>query len=191
MRARHALAMMPLIGASAMAQPPFDLDLLNSNFCNAYWELSPNVDDRPLGVDVDTIVLHHTACDVSDTIRHFNNSNSNVSAHFTVDKDGGVLQHVSPWKRAWHAGISKDAAGREHVNDFSIGIEIVNYGNGADPYPEVQVESVKRLVEAIRKYFPIKQIVSHASIAQPPGRKNDPRSYPWDSLQDTGLTLVP
>ena len=183
--------MMPLIGASATAQLPLDPDLLNPTFCNAYWHGSPNADSRPYGIEVDTIVLHHTACDMAATLRYFSNYNSDVSAHFTVGKDGAIVQHVSPWDRAWHAGISRDAAGRKSVNDFSVGIEIENMGNGVDPYTPEQVEAVRRLIEAVRKHFPIREIVSHASVAVPSGRKSDPRGYPWDSLADTGLTLRP
>lgn len=191
MRGRHFLAMVPLIALAQPAQVQFDLDLLNPRFSNASWQPSPNIDERPVGMPVDTIVLHHTACDLDATIRHFSNANSKVSAHFTIGRDGGIVQHVSAWHRAWHAGPSLDAEGREKVNDFSIGIELENAGNGRDPYPEAQIASLHQLVRAIQFNLPIRQIVSHGSVAMPRGRKSDPRGFPWESLSDLGVELRP
>jgi N-acetyl-anhydromuramyl-L-alanine amidase AmpD len=69
--------------------------------------------------------------------------------------------------------------GRERVNDFSIGIELVNANDGTDPYPKSQIESLKTLITDIKTRHKIHYIVSHAEIATPPGRKSDPMSFPW------------
>src|SRR6188472_2543976 len=88
---------------------------------------SPNFDDRPDGVVVDTIVLHATVLNTLDAVAaHFENPDTKVSAHYTIDRDGTVACHVAEEKRAWHAGQSKMKDGRTGVNDFSIGIELVN-----------------------------------------------------------------
>jgi N-acetylmuramoyl-L-alanine amidase/AmpD protein len=94
---------------------------------------------------------------------------------------------VNTFYRAYHAGVSKDYFGRENVNNFSVGIEIVNVGNGSDPYPDAQVLAVRLLCGYLSRHHfrgQIKQIVSHEYIATPYGRKNDPINYPWESLFD-------
>lgn len=145
---------------------------------------------RPSGITIDTIVLHHTANQsLEETIRWFRNPRSRVSAHFTVGKDGTVVQHVSTDRCAWHAGVSECPGGRPRVNHFSIGIEIVNRGDGRDPYPPAQVKAVQALVVGLSRDYPIKQVTSHQFIARPSGRKSDPRNYPWSSLKGLGVEL--
>lgn len=163
---------------------------------NIAWYESPNQGDRPEGTVVDTIVLHHTAgSSLSGTVKWFQMTESQVSAHYTIGKAGDIIQHVSTWKRAWHAGNSVDFLGRTNVNNFSVGIEIVNVGDGNDPYPAEQVEAVQLLVGHLcKRRFPIKFITSHEFIAEPAGRKNDPINYPWSSLEpmakELGIKLV-
>jgi N-acetyl-anhydromuramyl-L-alanine amidase AmpD len=112
-----------------------------------------------------------------------------VSSHFTIGKDGSIVQNVSTFKRAWHAGKSVDAAGRNNVNDYSIGIELVNLDDGKDAYPEAQIQALCGIIAEMRRRFPIKQIVSHEFIALPPGRKNDPAGFPWERLKYFGLPI--
>ena len=156
------------------------------------WIQSPHFDQRPEGVVIDTIVLHHTAnSTLRGVVSWFNNPASRVSSHYTVGKDGSIVQHVSTFARAWHAGGSRDKRGRTNVNHFSVGIEIVNVGDGKDPWTPEQVAAVRYLVAHLAKRrFPITQIVSHEYIAQPRGRKSDPKNYPWESLADLGIELV-
>lgn len=83
--------------------------------------------DRNRGRSV--IVMHYTASyNASSAINTFKNRRNSVSAHFIVDVDGAITQMVSTEKRAWHAGASRHK-GRSNVNDFSVGIEIVNPGH--------------------------------------------------------------
>lgn len=152
------------------------------------WVTSPHFNARPEGVVVDTIVLHHTAgATTRSCVRWFQNPDSRVSAHYVIGKDGSIIQMVNTFFRAWHAGASRDTEGRENANNYSVGIEIVNVGNGTDPYPEAQVRAVRLLCGALARYRyrgQLKQIISHEYIAVPPGRKNDPINYPWESLFD-------
>lgn len=155
------------------------------------WMDSPNFGPRPEGTVIDTIVLHHTAgSTLESTVKWFASAKSQVSAHFTVGKDGSIVQMVSNYDRAWHAGVSLDAKGRKSVNDFSIGIEIVNLGDGKDPYPPAQVKAVELLCRVLVDWFPIRQITSHEYIAEPQGRKSDPINYPWESLERLNVPLV-
>lgn len=161
-------------------------------FGKVAWVVSPNFDARPENTVVDTVVLHHTAsASMQSVIDWFSTPESRVSSHYTIAKDGSIFQHVSTFMRAWHAGASRDVDGRERVNDFSIGIEIENAGDGADPFTEAQIQVTGYLIGAMRFRFPeLKYVTSHEYIAVPAGRKVDPRGFPWERLNFLGLKLV-
>jgi N-acetylmuramoyl-L-alanine amidase len=146
---------------------------------------SPNCDDRLPGTEISCIVLHATVEPTTEgTEQIFLNRSKKVSAHFVVGKDGRVIQMVPIEKRAWHAGKSV-LEGQTEVNNFSIGIEMVNLNDGKDPYPREQVEAVAGLIRFIRSRYPIpdSRIVSHAAVAQPVGRKSDPAGFDFDALE--------
>jgi len=139
---------------------------------------SPNCDERPAGVAIDTIVLHATVLNtLEEVIEKFANPHSRVSAHYTIDRDGTLVCHVPERLRAWHAGQSKMKDGREGVNDFSIGIELVNLNDGEDPFTEEQIQALQHLAKAIISRHPIRHIVTHYECADPPGRKSDPAGF--------------
>jgi N-acetylmuramoyl-L-alanine amidase len=74
------------------------------------------------------IVQHYTAgYSASSAIDVLTRRGSNVSAHVTVDFDGTITQHVPFNVKAWHAGPSAHM-GYTGLNNYSIGIEIVNIG---------------------------------------------------------------
>jgi N-acetyl-anhydromuramyl-L-alanine amidase AmpD len=154
------------------------------------WIQSPNFGHRPVGSVVDTIVVHSTVIPtLQKTTEAFQRTSSQVSSHFTIGRDGSIIQNVSTFDRAWHAGVSKDASGRTNLNNYSIGIELVNLNDGKQPYPEQQIQALCGIIAEMRRRFPIKQIVSHEYIAQPPGRKNDPKNFPWERLKYFGLPI--
>lgn len=183
-----ALTLQAMIDWNALEQ---DFQFTSPGPFNVGWVDSPNFDDRPEGMAIDTIVLHHTASpNLGGTVKWFTMPESKVSAHFTVGKDGSIVQMVSCFKRAWHAGKSIDYKGRDNVNNFSIGIEIVNVGDGKDPYPEDQVYAVELLCRTLVDFYPIRQITSHEFIAELEGRKNDPINFPWERFKKIGVPLV-
>ena len=101
-----------------------------------------------------------------------------VSAHFLIRRNGELLQFVGCNDRAWHAGASS-WKGRERCNDFSIGIEL----EGTDdlPYAAAQYTMLARLIRALRRAYPIADLVGHSEIA--PGRKTDPGPlFDWARL---------
>ena len=139
---------------------------------------SPNFNPRPDGVVVDTIVLHATVLDtLQEVIDKFADPQSQVSAHYTIDRDGTIACHVGEDQRAWHAGQSRMEDGRCGVNDFSIGIELINLNDGIDPFPYVQIHAMRRLARGIISRHPIRYIVTHYQCADPPGRKSDPAGF--------------
>lgn len=146
---------------------------------------SPNHDDRPEGTTVNCVVLHATVePTVQGTVDIFLDPEKRVSAHFIVGKEGQVIQMVPVEKRAWHAGLS-ELEGQPAVNDYSIGIEMVNRNDGIDPYPEAQMQAVAGIIRFLRSRYaiPDARIVSHAAVARPAGRKTDPRNFDFDRLR--------
>jgi len=131
-----------------------------------------------MGIKVDTVVLHATVLNTLDqVIEHFSNPASKVSCHYTIDRNGTIAAHILEDKRAWHAGQSRMKDGRTVVNDFSIGIELVNLNDGADPFPDEQIKAMRNLLRAITARHPIRHIIPHYECADPPGRKSDPRGF--------------
>jgi N-acetylmuramoyl-L-alanine amidase len=146
---------------------------------------SPHFEERPPGVTIDAVIVHATTISsLEESVSYFLEPTTEVSAHFVVDRDGAVVQLVPIEKRAWHAGKSI-LNGRERVNDFSVGIEMVNMNNGEE-FPEVQYEAVAGIIRLLRSRYqiPDERIVSHAEVATPPGRKTDPRGFDLVKLRE-------
>jgi N-acetylmuramoyl-L-alanine amidase/AmpD protein len=172
-------------GKSPMPSP-----WVEPGYMKLIWIQSPNCGPRPEDAVVDTIVIHSTVIPTLEaTTRAFQRESSQVSAHYSIGKDGSIVQNVSTFERAWHAGVSKDVRGKENLNHFSVGIELVNLNDGKDPYPAAQMDALKAIIVVLKRRFPIVQIASHEYIAQPYGRKSDPANFPWDEFKQFGLPL--
>lgn len=144
---------------------------------------SINYNQRPENTKIDTIIIHHTAPFASLTRvgYFFQDINSRVSAHYTVGKEGLIIQSVDDKNRAWHAGPSS-WLGKYNVNDFSIGIEILNDGDGKDPFTPLQYNALVKLVSFLMKKhnIPLERVVGHRDIGFPLGRKVDPAdNFDW------------
>lgn len=102
-----------------------------------------------------------------------------VSAHFLVSRKGEVIQFVDTDFAAWHAGVS-NLGGREGVNLFSVGIELV--GDGKAPFEEAQYESLHSLLLWLKNVHPgikAENVVGHQHVS--PGRKSDPGPlFDWE-----------
>jgi AmpD protein len=154
---------------------------------------SPNCDERPEESDVTLLVVHNISLPPGEyggdgILRFFTNTLDParhpyyrtlqglvVSAHFLIRREGELIQFVPCRMRAWHAGAS-EWNGREHCNDFSVGVEL----EGADDqaYSEQQYLRLVALTDALRRRYPISDVVGHADIA--PGRKSDPGpAFDW------------
>jgi LysM repeat protein len=156
------------------------------------WVGSPNFNQRLRADDITAIIIHSTASStLQGVISWFNNPNAKVSAHYTISKDGRIVQHVRDEDRAWHAGQSV-WKGRHSCNDYTIGIELVNLNDGRDPYPEAQHQANAGLCAYLRRQYNIRadDIAGHVDIALPPGRKSDPRGYDLDRLRRDVAAIV-
>ena len=114
---------------------------------------------------------------------------SQVSCHYVVTEEGGILQLVPDERRAWHAGRGS-WGGCADINSASIGIEIVNGGHdfGLPDFPDTQIEAVIALGHCLvsRYAIPPERVLAHSDIA--PARKRDPgERFPWDRLASAGL----
>jgi N-acetylmuramoyl-L-alanine amidase len=141
----------------------------------------------------DSIVLHYTGmASGAAALARLCDPAAEVSAHYFIDEDGGIVQLVPEARRAWHAGQSC-WAGQQDMNSASIGIELQNGGHefGAPAYPEAQIEAVIALCRDImgrRAELMPWRILAHSDIA--PGRKIDPGEYfPWKKLAEAGVGL--
>jgi N-acetyl-anhydromuramyl-L-alanine amidase AmpD len=140
------------------------------------------------GNRIDTIILHHTANDATaeQEGRYFQTTDRKVSAHYTIGKDGTIVQSVDDARAAWHAGTSA-FQGKEHVNLFSLGIEICNKGDGRDPYTDAQYQALAQLVAYLQTTYniPRSRIVGHKDVALPRGRKVDPSpNFSYERLNE-------
>ncbi len=174
---------------------------------------SENQDSR-----VNAVIIHFTTADFEESLEILTQSSSRpVSSHYLIpepedpsySKEGLELhQLVSEGQRAWHAGRSY-WGGKTHLNNSSIGIELVNQSRchqreeprqmeeQEEPdticfYPdfaESQLEMLISLLNGILERHPdIKptDIIGHADIA--PQRKVDPGPrFPWQRLHRLGI----
>ena len=161
---------------------------------NTDWS-SPNFGSRH-DTPVSILVLHYTAmADAQATLELFSKTESQVSAHYFITKEGIIHQLVDENDRAWHAGVSH-WAGVADVNSSSIGIELDNVGlNEAGEfvaYDERLLASLFPLVADICGRHAIKpqNVVGHSDVA--PERKQDPGNmFPWQRLAEQGHALWP
>jgi len=126
------------------------------------------------------IVIHYTGSNSSaGALSWLTQAGSGVSAHLLIGKGGEAWQLLPFHRRAWHAGKS-EYKGISGVNNFSIGIENVGIG---DEWPEAQVEANRLIIQALREAYHIIDVVGHADVAIPKGRKSDPGPlYPWEEV---------
>jgi N-acetylmuramoyl-L-alanine amidase len=145
---------------------------------------SPNCSRRRKDSKISAIVIHYTgSMNLDATIAWFKNPNSQTSAHYTIGRDGRVVQMVRDELAAWHAGKSAmrpdlPSTHRDHepnVNQFSIGIELI--GTHDSGFTDKQMASLYSLVEILvsKYYISPDRIVGHCHLA--PGRKIDPDGY--------------
>jgi N-acetylmuramoyl-L-alanine amidase len=150
---------------------------------------SPNHGERRGGAP-DMIILHYTGMPTgAEALMRLTNPVSEVSAHYFVWEDGGVLQLVPEMRRAWHAGAAS-WKGETDINSRSIGIEIVNRGHegGTPPFTPAQIEATIALCADICARHAIRpeRVLAHSDVA--PARKCDPGElFPWDALHARGV----
>lgn len=147
---------------------------------------SPNQDDRPTSESaLRCVVLHATADRGSELSAEswMCNPAAGVSAHLHFRRDGMIVRLVPDIRRAWHAGRSwwKELP---DVNNFSLGWEIANRNDCKEAYTDAQYAALARAAaHYLRQGMKPDAFVSHAAIARPRGRKNDPCGFDWQRFR--------
>jgi N-acetyl-anhydromuramyl-L-alanine amidase AmpD len=132
-------------------------------------------------MDVDAVVIHYTALEWAETVERLCSPAVDASTHFVIDRDGSVGQLVSVDRKAWHAGVSH-LAGRDHVNEFSVGVDLVFVPGADSRYSDAQYRALGALLSALAAVFGISRdrVVGHDHVARPTGRKQDPGpAFDW------------
>lgn len=170
---------------------------------------SPHVDERPVGLAIDLLVIHNISLpagvyggghiealflgdiDIQAHPSFVDLQGLRVSSHFLIRRDGSIVQFAGLMQRAWHAGQSS-FQGRTACNDFSVGIELE--GCDWDGFTEPQMAQLAELSAAMAKQLPgLRWVAGHSDIA--PGRKTDPGpNFDWPGflgrLQGHGCHLT-
>lgn len=168
--------------ANIIARPPSIVHLQNVNF--GQFEGTYNFNLRK----PNSVILHHTAQNSCDqTIRTFQLTRTQVSAHYVICRNGTIFQMLNDYLRAWHAG-NGTWGGNTDINSSSIGIELDN--NGTEPFAPAQINALLELLKYLKKQYniPTANFIAHSDIA--PTRKNDPSVlFPWERLAANGFGL--
>ena len=179
------------------------MNLAVSQWQDGWWSSaqrldSPNFGERPSQSQIDLLVIHSISLPPGVYGGHeiealFTNQlewdahpyfaqirDMQVSSHFVIRRDGGLMQFVSCEKRAWHAGVSH-YRGRDNCNDDSIGIELE--GLEGELFESAQYDTLSVLCTELVNHYPIAHIAGHEDIA--PGRKSDPGAgFDWQLLRE-------
>ncbi len=158
---------------------------------------------------VEKVIIHctgglHETCDLSKSykggtvagiVREFRNAedlyeqdpenNIKKSIHYIIGPDGAVVRMLPEDRIAYHN--YKD-------NKKYVGIELINNGDGQDPYPLDQVNAVAELVAEILRCHGLtsNDVLGHGDVdkrlnnnCQPPQpRRTDPASnFPWEFVR--------
>ena len=68
--------------------------------------------------------------------------------------------------------------GRKNVNNFSIGIEVVE--TMSESPSSAQYASLNSLIKYLKSEHPIKHVLGHSDLS--PGRKTDPWNFNWSQI---------
>jgi N-acetyl-anhydromuramyl-L-alanine amidase AmpD len=135
------------------------------------------------GRKIDTIIIHSTydaigddPYDVDGVIAEY--KQYRVSPHYLIDRNGKIYRLVADQNIAYHAGVSKTPDGRTDVNNFSIGVEMIN--TTESKFTSDQYAAFNDLIISLKKQYSIKYILGHDDIA--PGRKTDPWNINWNNV---------
>ena len=146
---------------------------------------SPNWSPRPRGLaDVWGVILHHTVTrdgSAEAVARMFRSPSFAVAAHVVIDdaereKDVVVVHCVPPEKAAWQAGKCRrydwDRDGtledwEQYVNRHTLGIELVNKGDGRDSFRDGQIKACARIIRRWDRICPnlkLRNVTDHQTV---------------------------
>lgn len=103
---------------------------------------------RPFGIK--GVTIHHMAGDLNAAQCNSIWAANGCSAHYSVDRNGYIVQHVNDTDRAYACG---DGIGTGGGNDTTISIEHANSARGPWTVHEAAIESGAHLVAALCLYY--------------------------------------
>lgn len=186
-RAARNLRSMPAVTALALAALAF-----------AAGNAEARHTGNPRTQAIDMVVIHSTGgptCDaitgkpiwvgagtLAEDMRNIE-AHPRLGVHYMIDRDGTLRASVPEDEVANHVF---------HYSGRSIGIELVNNGDGHDPFPEPQLASLVKLLRDIRQRYGITRdgIKRHSDLDHAPlscdrtqRRKVDPgAAFPYQSI---------
>ena len=147
---------------------------------------SPNFNPKKrTSKQIKFIIFHYTGMkSESNAMKRLTDIQSEVSCHYLIKNNGGIVKMVPDLYIAWHAGRSS-WQNYKSLNLNSIGIEITNPGHeyGYKKFTKKQITSLIKLSRFLIKKYKIssKNILGHSDIAAL--RKKDPgEKFPWEYL---------
>ena len=177
----------------------FEINVLDGILQCARFCLSPNHDERPVGIVPELIIIHNISLppyefggnaieqlftNSLDTSAHpffAEISHLRVASHILIRRSGEIVQYVPFNKRAFHAGVSS-YKGRGNCNDFSVGIELE--GSDFVPFSDRQYQQLALVLKALCAAYPtlsLERVTGHQHVS--PGRKTDPGPFfDWGRL---------
>lgn len=119
------------------------------------------------------------------TMKRFFEASGQVSIHYIIGPAGEVERSVPEDEVAIHT------VGH---NEGSIGIELINAGDGREPYPQAQIEALVTLIRGVQQRWriPLSSIKGHEDVdsstfvcgGRQVRRKQDPGPlFPWDRFR--------
>ncbi len=152
---------------------------------------SPNYSKKSRKISkINFVIIHYTGMQSTRvSLSKLCNPKNKVSAHYVIDRKGGIFNLVATNKIAWHAGKSR-WKNKKNLNSESIGIELQNRGHGSnyENYGTKQIKSLIYICKKLKGKYKINQgnFLGHSDIA--PLRKIDPgEKFPWEELSKFGL----
>lgn len=146
----------------------------------------------PYPVPVRFLVIHYSATSLDGLLKIFFDEQAKVSAHFAISTQGEIIELVpclnGEAHRAWHAGHSRWQHEREwnNFNDFSIGIELINFNGNIFPYTWKQTVALKELILHLQEKFPAlkdpRRILGHEHIAGFRGKVDPGICFDWADI---------
>lgn len=186
----------PLAAAGA---PSLAIDL--SEFLRGGTVSRDDYEDRPVGVPIDTIILHHTGVGSRNRAtvipESWQNDPRTSSAHFVVGRSGEVIMAIPPESTAFH--ILKQAAypdpytGRPvtWINQRSLGIEF-HYDPAREVPTAAAIEAGGRLIGALFNTYrdlEVRRLLGHGIQTFRDNRHGRPVSEPTHLLMTPDLQV--
>lgn len=143
-----------------------------------------------------TVVYPTVKGDAKLWLNYFENHEV-IGIHYIIGRDGETLPSIRENEIAYHAYGN---------NQTSIGIELVNNGDGSDPFPPEQISALVRLLRDLSSRYGISvdRIKGHEEIdtrmfqcgtSSFKGKVDPSKAFPWhmvrEALKPLSLSVTP